>query len=269
MAEQAAAEIGAPGDAVVAQIERQRQVKQDVVVVAGIERNPIERARSRHPAQDVEGTVAIERRDLDGDDIVDRSKTPPEIRAEDDAADRRLQIKPDQWNFARHRLAMGDHFMFGSRFHRRETEQSGMIADAACDPGLGDGLLRRADQPCDQRQRPLGPGCRGLRGQFQHRTVQPDIADRKLRGVDADREAAGAGVDVITGQRTLTRRVEGAIGIKCQRMRRDHGAVGNQPPHLGFHLAMMHGEHPYPYSGPATANGNSADSAVAPPNCIR
>jgi len=69
--EQPAAEINPAGDAAVAQVERQCQVEQDVVVIAGIERDAVERAGGADAAQHVEGAVAIERRDLDGDDIVD------------------------------------------------------------------------------------------------------------------------------------------------------------------------------------------------------
>src|SRR5438105_665757 len=47
MAEQAASKIGACRDSVIAQVERQREVEQDVVVIAGIKRDAIERARGR------------------------------------------------------------------------------------------------------------------------------------------------------------------------------------------------------------------------------
>ena len=157
VAEQAALEIGARGDALVAQIERQRQVEQDMIVIAGIERDAIERAGGGDAAQHVERAVAVERRDLDGDDVVDHRKAAPEIRAEDDAADRRLQIKADQRNFARHRLAMGDDLVFGRGFHRGKAEQAGVIADAARNFRFGDGLSGRAGEARDHRQRPLGP----------------------------------------------------------------------------------------------------------------
>src|SRR5437867_5399091 len=45
VAEQAAAEIDSCRDAAIAQVERQREVEQDMIVVAGIERDAIERAR--------------------------------------------------------------------------------------------------------------------------------------------------------------------------------------------------------------------------------
>src|SRR5882724_5770985 len=93
VAEQAATEIGTRRDALVAQVEWQCEVEQDMVVIAGIERDAVERTGGGDTAQHVEGAVAIERRDLDGDDVVDCCKTPPEIRAQDDAADRRLKIK--------------------------------------------------------------------------------------------------------------------------------------------------------------------------------
>src|ERR1035437_2930848 len=71
VAEQAAAEIRPCGDAAIAQNERQREVEQDVIVVAGIERDAIEGISGGDAAQDVERAVSIERRDLDGDDVVD------------------------------------------------------------------------------------------------------------------------------------------------------------------------------------------------------
>ena len=74
-----------------------------MVVIAGIERDPIECAGGNDAAQHIERAVAVERRDLDGDDIVDRGKAPPELSAQDHAADRGLQIEADQRNLARHR----------------------------------------------------------------------------------------------------------------------------------------------------------------------
>ena len=144
-----------------------------------------------------------------------------------------------------------------------------MIADAARDLRFRDRLLRRSGEAGDHRQRPLGPGCGRLGGEFQHRPVQADVADRELRGVHADREPAGAGVDVVARQRALMAGIELALGVERQRMRGEYRAVGDQTPHLGFDVAMMHGATPYPYSGPATANGSLAGSAVAEPNRMR
>src|ERR1700753_228845 len=47
------------------------------------------------------------------------------------------------------------------------------------------------------------------------------LAERDRGGMAADRESAGAGVDVIARQRALMARVERAIGIERERMRRE------------------------------------------------
>jgi len=44
MAEQPAADVGSDRDALVAEVEGQREIKQDMIVVSGIERDPVERA---------------------------------------------------------------------------------------------------------------------------------------------------------------------------------------------------------------------------------
>src|SRR5207253_11335666 len=75
VAEQAALDVHAGGDAALAQVERQHEIEQDVVVIAGRERDAVERARGCYAAQHVEGAIAVERRDLDGNDIVDCRKT--------------------------------------------------------------------------------------------------------------------------------------------------------------------------------------------------
>ena len=143
-----------------------------------------------------------------------------------------------------------------------------MVADAARNLRFRYGLLRRACEARDHRERPPGPVGRGLRGQFQHRLVKPDVADRELRGVDTDRKATGAGIDVVARQRALMPDVELAVGVERQRMRGDHRAVGDQLSHVGFDFAVVH-EKSYPNSGPATANGSSAASMVARPNRMR
>src|SRR5918999_3984523 len=47
--EQAALEVCSRGDALVAEVERQSEVKQDVIVVAGIERDAVKCVRRSHP----------------------------------------------------------------------------------------------------------------------------------------------------------------------------------------------------------------------------
>src|SRR3974390_1257748 len=119
MTEQAAADMSADRNSVVAQIEGQRKVEQNMIVVACVERDAVECAGRKNAAQYVECAVTVERRDLDRNDIVDLGKSAPEICAQDHAANRGLQIEADQWDLARHRPAMGDDFLLGGRLHRR------------------------------------------------------------------------------------------------------------------------------------------------------
>jgi hypothetical protein len=266
---QAALEKGPGGDALVAQVERQHEIEQDVIVIAGVERDAIERAGGRHSAQYIERSVAVEWRDLDGDDVIDGSEAAPEIGAEDDASDRRLQVEADQRDFSRHRLAMRDDLVLGSCLHRREAEQARVVADANSGLRFCNGLLGRARQASDHGERPFAPACCRLRRQFQHRPVQPDVADRELRGVNADGESSGAGIEIITRQCALMPDIERALGVECERMRREHGAVGNQFADVGFDFAVMHERCSYPNSGPATANGSCAGATVAGPKRMR
>ena len=103
VAEQAAAKAHRHRRAVAHRRERRDQVEDDVVVVAGVERDALLGARRDHAADDVERAVAVERRDLDRDDVVDRGEAGPERGAEVEPADRRLQVEADQRHLARRR----------------------------------------------------------------------------------------------------------------------------------------------------------------------
>ncbi len=80
-----------------------------------------------------------------------------------------------------------------------------------------------------------------------------------MRGVDADGQPAGAGIEVIARQRALMPDIERAVGVERERMRGEHRAVGDQLPNVGLDFAMVHDGTSYPNSGPATANGGCAE----------
>ena len=120
---------------------------------------------------------------------------------------------------------------------RGEAHHPCVIAEAERDVRLGQRLLGPPDQTRDPHQRTVGPGVGGLGGELQHRLVEPRLTDGELRGVDADREPAGAGVDVVAGERPLPLRVQPALGVERERMRRDHHALGERRPHRRGHVA--------------------------------
>ena len=127
---------------------------------------------------------------------------------------------------------MRNKLVFAGALERGEREQPGVIAETARGLRFAHGLRRAPREPRDHdrlRARPLG---RAAHRELQHRPVEPDVADRELGGVDADREPAGAGVEVVAGERALAASVEPAIGIERQRMRRDHRALAQRGEYL-------------------------------------
>jgi hypothetical protein len=53
-----------------------------------------------------------------------------------------------------------------------------------------------------------------------------------LGGVHADREPARAGIEIIAGERALAPRIELAIAVERERMRRNHHALAQRGEHL-------------------------------------
>ena len=93
-----------------------------------------------------------------------------------------------------------------------------MITEFRRHPRLGDRLGRLPGETGDEGNRPFCPIVRGFRGKFQDRRVEARLADGELGAVHADRQPAGAGVEVIATERTLAAPVEPSLRIKRQRM---------------------------------------------------
>ena len=110
-------------------------------------------------------------------------------------------------------------------FQRRDVEQADVIAEADRRARLLDGLGGAAGEAGDHHHRAVGPRLRRLANRAQHRLVQTGITDGELGGVDANGEAAGAGVEVVAGQHPLAAGVEAALGVERQRMRRNDDAA--------------------------------------------
>lgn len=100
-----------------------------------------------------------------------------------------------------------------------------MIAEVPRKLRLPNRLLGAAGGAGDQHEGTIGPAPRGLHRQAQHRLEQADLAYRELGGMNADCEAAGAGVDIVARKRPLPALVEAAIRGERERMRRNHHAA--------------------------------------------
>ena len=211
----------------------QQQIEHDVVVVAGVQRDALFGAGSDHAAHHVERAVAVEGCHLDGDDVVDLGKAPPEVHRQCDAAHRGLQVEPDQRDPRGHRPAMCDQFIDRRALHRRQRQHAGVIPQAVCDVGLAQRLLGRAAQPGDQHRGLRRPFARGARRQLEHRLVQAALANRELGGMHAHRQAAGTGIQVVAGQRTLVPHIELALRVERQRVGRDDRAAFQLRQHVG------------------------------------
>src|SRR6476646_1880279 len=91
-----------------------------------------------------------------------------------------------------------------------EADQPRVVAELRRDLRFGAGLCGVSADAGDHREwsRPrLSRRLRLLHRKLEHRPVETDagIANRELRRVDADRDAAGAGVDVVPSEPTLSR----------------------------------------------------------------
>src|SRR5437870_13714350 len=122
---------------------------------------------------------------------------------------------------------MRDERVVARALERGEAEQYGVIAELTREARLGDGLRGAAAGAGDHhgRRRVATPVARGLDGAAQHGLVEAGLADRELRGVHPDGEAAGTGIEVVARQRPLPPRVEPAARVERERMRRDGEAL--------------------------------------------
>ena len=99
----------------------------------------------------------------------------------------------------------------------------------------------------------------GLGRELEHRAVEPGLADRELRRVDADREPAGAGVEVVARQRALPPLVEAASRVERQRVGGDDGPGPERRQGVCGDVSPVH----QPSSGPAIAWTSRGVPAIA------
>ena len=115
---------------------------------------------------------------------------------------------------------MGDQRILALALQRGEAEQHRVVTERARRPRLCDRLLSASDRARDHEQRSVGPAGGGLGRELEHGLVEAGLADCELRRVDADREAAGAGIDVVAG--------EGALAARDRAFCRHRARVGGR-----------------------------------------
>jgi hypothetical protein len=143
-----------------------------------------------------------------------------------------LQVEADERDFARDRLRMGDQVVLARALERREGKQPRVIAEPACNLRFPHRLRGESGQSCDHQRSPARPFGGAAHGEVEHRLEQAGLADGELRGVDADREPARAGIEIVARERALAAAIELAITIERERMRRDHHALAQCGKHL-------------------------------------
>src|SRR5262245_12282035 len=110
--------------------KRREEIKEDVVVVARVERDVIA-ADFRDSADHIERLVAIERRDLDGDDVLDPGKAPPERVRQHASAHRRLKVEAEQREDFGNAATVVKQFVLARVAKRTKTEQTRVEAQFA------------------------------------------------------------------------------------------------------------------------------------------
>ena len=112
---------------------------------------------------------------------------------------------------------------------RRQAQQAGVIPGVADERRFAHGLFRAAADTGDLDDLATVVAdilIDGFAADAQHLFEQAKsrVADFELRRVHADGDAAGAGVEVVSGQGALVALVELSVDVQRQRMRRDHRA---------------------------------------------
>ncbi len=270
MTQQAALEAEHHRLIVPAHRERRHQVQEDMIVVARVERDAALGLRRDHAAHDIQGAITVERRHLDGDNVIDSGKAAPEFRRQQNAADRRLQIKADKGNAIGNRLAMGDQLILAGTLVRRQAQQPRMITKAKRNFRLGQGLFGAPDQTGDHDRGPVGPSPGRFRGQTQDRFVQSHVANFELCRMHANRQAARTRVQVIAGQGTLMALIQVPRLGQGQGMGGDDHAVAQLGQNLPGQILAMQRHYPLPrlkfhHDGPVVDQRrcNQRRSAVA------
>src|SRR5215472_3011193 len=179
------------------------QVGEYRVVIAGVKRNLAAAAAFHHGSNYIERLVTIKGSDLNCDDVRDRHHLAPEFDGQRAASYRRLQVEADDGDHLRNGPRMCDQLTNAEARQPAEAQEHSVIAEILRSRCFVDCRSGRAAHTRDFRDVAV---THLFGSQFKHWTVEAHFgpADRKLRRVDGDRNAAGTCIEVVPSQRTLS-----------------------------------------------------------------
>src|SRR6266851_9511462 len=88
------------------EIKLAQQIKENMVIIAGVQGDLVGATRVRYRPHHIEGLIAVERRNLYGDNVLDFCQLAPKLVRQDASANTALQIKPDHRNNRGNRAGM-------------------------------------------------------------------------------------------------------------------------------------------------------------------
>ena len=140
MAEQAAHDAALDPFSIHGETERREEVQHDVVVVASI-KGYVVAAGFRNCANHIEGLVTIERRDFDGDNLLNLSKASPEGMRQHAPAHRGLQVEAEEREHFCNSSAVVQQLLLARFPKRPEAEQAGMEPEFAGERSFSERLF--------------------------------------------------------------------------------------------------------------------------------
>src|ERR1051326_952915 len=111
-----------------------------MVIVTRVQRHPARPPRIGYRAHNVLCRVAIEWRDLDGDQIVELGQSPPEVVAERAATNSGLQIEAKEGKHLGHAATMFDELVVRCAPQRAKLEQNHIVSQIRSQAGFVNGL---------------------------------------------------------------------------------------------------------------------------------
>jgi hypothetical protein len=127
---------------------------------------------------------------------------------------------------------MRNQLVFARTMQRGERQEPGVVTEIARDARFLQGLGGIAAQARNHDCLAALPFPRAAHCVLQHRLVVPRLANGELGRMDADRQSAGTGVEVVAGQRALARSIKPAVTVERQRMRRNNRPFAQGREHL-------------------------------------